>query len=71
MSRNPGLTCFNAARKENCDMSNNSDDGFFTGMLLGMMLCDGKNSNGNGGCLCVILALLAVPALIAWIAIAV
>lgn len=51
-------------------MSNNSDDDFLVGMMLGMMLSGDKKSNGNGGCLCVILAVLAIPALITFVAIA-
>ena len=49
-------------------MSNNSDDDFLLGMMLGMMMNDGKKSNGDSGCLCVVLAVLAVPALIAFVA---
>lgn len=52
-------------------MSNNSDDDFLLGMMLGMMLSGDRKSNGNDGCLCVILAVLAVPAIIAFVAIAV
>lgn len=50
-------------------MSNHSDDDFMLGMIIGSII-DSSNHRSKSGCLGVILAVLAVPAWIAWIIIA-